>query len=61
VKDSGEEQKFRERILIDGNLGIGIFQDYYQSGPLSNLSPSTISWILSLEVFFMFLGVCVTR
>ena len=35
---------------------IGIFQEYYQHNILSNLSPSTISWIPSLETFMMFAG-----
>ncbi len=33
--------------------GIGTFQEYYQTGPLSQYSASTISWIPSLQVFFM--------
>ena len=37
---------------------IGVFQEYYVSGPLSNYSQSTISWIPSMEVFGMtFCGV----
>ena len=32
---------------------IGVFQDYYQRGPLSSYSSSTISWIPSLQIFFM--------
>ncbi|KAI4254197.1 MAG: hypothetical protein L6R42_007295 [Xanthoria sp. 1 TBL-2021] len=39
-------------------LGIGVFQAYYQTHQLSNYSPSTVSWIPSLTVFFMFAGVC---
>ena len=35
---------------------IGVFQTYYESGPLSSYSPSTIAWIPSLEVFMMFAG-----
>ena len=35
---------------------IGIFQEYYQHNLLSHLSPSTISWIPSLETFTMFAG-----
>lgn len=30
---------------------IGVFQQYYVTGPLSNYSESTISWIPSLQVF----------
>ncbi|KAI9670071.1 MAG: hypothetical protein M1829_004798 [Trizodia sp. TS-e1964] len=33
---------------------IGVFQDYYQRELLSDLSPSTIAWISSLETFMMF-------
>ncbi|CAK7204205.1 hypothetical protein SEUCBS139899_006959 [Sporothrix eucalyptigena] len=32
---------------------VGIFQDYYQTGPLSSYSSSTISWIPSLQIFFI--------
>ncbi|KAI4111342.1 MAG: hypothetical protein LQ339_000541 [Xanthoria mediterranea] len=35
---------------------IGVFQAYYQTHQLSNYSPSTVSWIPSLTVFFMFAG-----
>ncbi|KAL1840931.1 hypothetical protein VTK73DRAFT_3624 [Phialemonium thermophilum] len=41
----------------DGGFGwinsVGVFQEYYQSGPLKSYSPSTISWIPSLQIFFM--------
>ena len=36
--------------------GIGVFQDYYQTTLLRQYSPSTVSWIVSLETFMMFLG-----
>ncbi|KAB5523171.1 putative MFS transporter [Coniochaeta sp. 2T2.1] len=32
---------------------VGTFQEYYQSGPLKEYSASTISWIPSLQIFFM--------
>jgi MFS family permease len=35
---------------------IGIFQEYYQTDLLKQYTPSSISWIVSLETFFMFLG-----
>ncbi|GKT93787.1 major facilitator superfamily transporter [Colletotrichum tofieldiae] len=35
------------------SLGVGAFQEYYQNDLLSNYSPSTISWIPSLQIFFM--------
>lgn len=35
---------------------IGIFQGYYQENQLKAYSPSTVSWISSLETFFMFFG-----
>ncbi|MCJ1282845.1 hypothetical protein MMC26_002171 [Xylographa opegraphella] len=35
---------------------IGVFQDYYQTTMLRQYSPSTVSWIVSLETFMMFLG-----
>lgn len=41
---------------------IGVFQEYYVSGPLSSYSQSTISWIPSMEVFGMtFCGVIFGR
>ncbi|CAI6090170.1 unnamed protein product [Clonostachys chloroleuca] len=33
---------------------VGIFQDYYQHELLSSFSSSTIAWIPSLQIFFMF-------
>ncbi|KAF5001226.1 hypothetical protein FGRMN_1169 [Fusarium graminum] len=30
----------------------GVFLEHYQTGPLAEYSPSTISWITSLQVFF---------
>ncbi|KAL9615530.1 MAG: hypothetical protein Q9167_000043 [Letrouitia subvulpina] len=36
---------------------IGVFQAYYQTHQLRAYSPSTIAWIPSLTVFFMFAGV----
>ncbi|KAH8646246.1 major facilitator superfamily domain-containing protein [Xylariales sp. PMI_506] len=33
--------------------GIGTFQEYYETGPLKDYSASQISWIPSLQVFFM--------
>ncbi|KAK5743502.1 MFS sugar transporter [Elasticomyces elasticus] len=35
---------------------IGVFQEYYQTHQLSQYNPSTVSWISSLEAFFMFAG-----
>jgi hypothetical protein len=32
---------------------IGAFQEYYETGPLKDYSASTISWIPSLQIFFM--------
>ena len=32
---------------------IGIFQEYYESGPLAGYSSSTVSWITSMEVWGM--------
>ena len=31
---------------------VGVFLEHYQDGPLANYSPSSISWITSLQVFF---------
>lgn len=33
---------------------VGSFQQYYEVGPLKNYPESTISWIPSLQLFFMF-------
>lgn len=33
---------------------MGVFQSYYEFGPLRHYSSSTISWIPSLEIFFLF-------
>ena len=35
-------------------LGVGVFQQYYEYGPLRDYDSSTISWIPSLEIFFLF-------
>ncbi|KAJ2972851.1 hypothetical protein NQ176_g6925 [Zarea fungicola] len=36
---------------------VGIFQQYYEEGPLHNYSASQISWIPALQIFFMsFMG-----
>lgn len=32
---------------------MGIFQEYYETGPLSNYTPSEIAWIPALQIFFM--------
>lgn len=48
-----------QRLLTDvcWLLGIGIFQDYYQSHQLKAYSPSTVAWIPSVESFMLFFGV----
>ena len=33
---------------------VGVFQAYYQAVTLREYSPSTIAWISSLMIFFMF-------
>lgn len=33
---------------------VGAFQEYYQTGPLSSYSASTVAWIPSLQIFFIF-------
>ena len=38
-------------------LGVGTFQEYYQTGPLKDYSASQISWIPAMQIFLMsFLG-----
>lgn len=34
-------------------LAVGAFQEYYQQDLLSNYSASTVSWIPSLQIFFI--------
>lgn len=41
----------------NGHVGIGVFQDYYQSTFLKSYTASDISWIGSLELFIMLAGV----
>lgn len=44
------------------DTGVGSFQEYYVNGPLEDYSSSTIAWIPSLQVFFLFgLGPIVGR
>lgn len=38
-------------------IGVGIFQDYYQTHDLKSYSPSSVAWIASLELFMMYLVV----
>lgn len=45
--------------MADFPTGIGVFQTYYESHQLSNLSTSTVTWITSLETFVMFFAVCI--
>ncbi|KAF2420219.1 MFS general substrate transporter [Tothia fuscella] len=35
---------------------VGVFQDYYQANQLKNYTPSEISWIPALQIFFMLFG-----
>ena len=40
---------------------VGIFEEYFVNGPLNNYSASTVSWIVSVEVWAMsFFGVIVS-
>lgn len=38
--------------------GVGVFQEYYQNDLLRSYSTSAVSWIPSLEIFFMMAMVC---
>lgn len=50
---------FNHRLtVLSANKGIGIFQAHYETHQLKNYSSSTISWITSLEIFFMLFMVC---
>lgn len=42
--------EFESNLLL---LGVGVFQEYYQNNMLKDYSASTISWIPSLQIFFM--------
>lgn len=44
-------------IRLSSNLQGSVFQEYYQVHQLRDQSPSAISWIGSLQTFFMFSGV----
>lgn len=48
---TGESAALDGMANLDPNVGIGIFQGYYQANQLSNYTPSQISWISSLETF----------
>jgi hypothetical protein len=37
-------------------IGIGVFQEYYQSHQLKQYTSQEIAWIPSLEAFMMFIG-----
>lgn len=39
---------------ICDNTGIGTFQNYYETDLLKQYSASTIAWIPSLQIFFMY-------
>jgi hypothetical protein len=39
------------------HAGVGVFQEYYQNVLLKDYSPSTISWIPSLQIFFLMASV----
>lgn len=45
---------FGKEANIARPLGVASFQQYYQFGPLKDYSSSTIAWIPSLQVFFLF-------
>lgn len=42
------------RHRLTSLAGVGVFQAYYEFGPLKGYDSSTISWIPSLEIFFLF-------
>jgi hypothetical protein len=50
-------EPFNDRDCADFILGIGVFQTYYESHQLRDMSTSSVTWITSLETFVMFLGV----
>ncbi|CAK7232824.1 hypothetical protein SCUCBS95973_008388 [Sporothrix curviconia] len=51
---SGDKYDRRAMVTLLGC--IGVFQDYYETHQLEGDSESKISWIVSLQLFFMFLG-----
>lgn len=45
--------------VMANDLGVGVFQEYYQNDLLRGYSTSAVSWIPSLEIFFMMAMVCI--
>jgi hypothetical protein len=41
------------KLTIRKKSGVGAFQDYYETTILKDYSASTVSWIPSLQIFFM--------
>jgi len=41
---------------FEGLTGASVFQEYYQTHQLRHETPSAISWIGSLQTFFLFGG-----
>ncbi len=50
----GNSTLSKNRGLTCASAGIGAFQNYYQEDLLKQYSPSTIAWIPSLQIFFMY-------
>jgi hypothetical protein len=44
----------KARELTNVRIGIGTFQNYYETELLKGYSASTIAWIPSLQIFFMY-------
>jgi MFS family permease len=54
----GFHNAFLVVVILTNNVflssGVGSFQQYYEIGPLKGYSSTTISWIPSLQLFFLF-------
>ncbi|KAF5249664.1 hypothetical protein FANTH_4972 [Fusarium anthophilum] len=53
VRQQGSPYEWFKMCELIKSTGIGVFQEYYQNELLSSYSSSTISWIPSLQIFFM--------
>jgi hypothetical protein len=58
VRQQGSPDELSKMCELIKSAGIGVFQEYYQNELLSSYSSSTISWIPSLQIFFMLAMVC---
>jgi hypothetical protein len=53
LHEQDAEKAIRSQLLGSDAPDGGVFQEYYQDKLLSSYSSSTISWIPSLQIFFI--------